>query len=116
MQDPRKVSKAKTRINDSVQLIKEKLVIELEYTEKADSNGISNAINCSTSKAGRCRLAVAAAAAVAATTITAAAITTTTTAAATAAVKMKPLLQLSIWKLLRMSHQKQRDHSILILI
>ena len=34
--------------------MKEKLVIELESTEKSDSNDISNAINCSTSKAGCC--------------------------------------------------------------
>jgi len=47
--DPREVSKTERHINDSIQLMKEKLVIELESTEKADSNGISNVINCSSS-------------------------------------------------------------------
>ena len=54
VQDPRKVSKTERHINDSIQLMKEKLVVELESTEKADNSGISNPINCSTSKVGCC--------------------------------------------------------------
>ena len=53
IQDQRESGKTETLINDSLQLMKEKLVIELQNPEK-DNNSTSNATKCntSTSKAG----------------------------------------------------------------